>query len=62
MRGDLNKNADELRRAYPKPVEKDKNMINLVLFVASGLEEPPENLMKAVRDAARNKYRGMQIL
>ena len=40
MRADFEKEPKELREAYPAPVKGEDNRIHLVLFVASGYEEP----------------------
>ena len=58
MRIDLELDEAALRKKYKKPVEKEENRINLVLFVASALEEAPTNLLDSLREASRNDYRG----
>ena len=54
MRAFFNKKPKEVREAFPAPVEKEDNRIHLVLFVASGYEEPPEGLTNTITESVRN--------
>ena len=53
---DVEKLPDDLRKAYP--VQNKDNIMHLVLFVASGEEEPVESIMKTFRNSVRNVRRG----
>ena len=56
------KDENKLKSEFPKPLNKMQHAIHLVLYVAAATEEPPENLMKAIKDATRCDQRGMLFM